>query len=367
MYEFDIKTLWETLMKKRNMIIRNCLIGGVLAVVIGYSIPKEYNSDVVLAAELQESGGLGGSAASLASLAGISLGSSGDALGPNLYPNVVSSNKFIVDLLACEVENKEGNFKGTFRKYLEEETRMPWWSAGIAWVKGLLKGDDGAQGKKQIDPYYLNADEDALVTAVRAMVVCSVDDEYGTIKIRARSQDPVVSRMLVDAATELLQDFITLYRTNKARVDLKYYQGLEEDALKAYRQAQHDYAVFNDSHRDISLQSYINERESLQNDLQLAFNAYSQMKQQVIMAVAKVQENTPAFTVIEAASVPLLPDSPRKKIILIGMLFVTFMASVGWVYFSLLFNKLTPILKGESTKKASSEAISKKNETSENQ
>ena len=342
MYEFDIKKLLQVIKSKRTMLIRNGIIGALLAIVVGYSIPKEYSSDVVLAAEVQNESGIGGSAASLASLAGIKLGDGTDAIAPSLYPNVVSSNEFIVDMLYSQVATADGAYKGTYLTYLADMQRSPWWSYPMKWIRmaiGALMGADKAKVGEDtpIDPLRLSVAENGLVEGVRSLVICSVDQEYGTITISAHAQDPLVAKILVDSATVKLQDFITGYRTNKARVDLNYYRGLEKDALDAYRKAQHDFAMFQDSHRNVTLQSFINQRESLENDVQLAFTAYTQMRQQVLMAVAKVQEKTPAFTVIEAASVPATPDAPRKKFILIAFLFVSVIGSLGWIYFKLLF------------------------------
>lgn len=338
MYEFDLKTLWNKIWASRKMILRNCGIAAVVAVVIAYSIPKTYVANVELAAELKEESGLGGSAASLASLAGINLGGGADAIGPDLYPNVMSSNEFLVKLLKIQVRTEKGDFEGSYVDYLENYQKSPWWSYPVIWVKALLKGDkkDG-QDNMDMDPTYLTSRQDNLVTAARMLVRCAVDEEDGTISIGASAQDPMVAKILVDSATLHLQNFITSYRTNKARTDLEYYQKLEREAKEGYVKAQKEYAKFCDSHRELSLKSYVTKQESLENDLQLAFTAYSQMKQQVQLAMAKVQENTPAFTVLQAASVPILPDAPRKKIIFLGLLFVVFIGSLGWVYFKLLF------------------------------
>ena len=79
--------------------IINCFIGGVLSIIVAFSIPKQYTSTVVLAPEFSSgaslsSGGIG----ALASMAGLNLGGlsgSEDALYPELYPQVVSSTPFL--------------------------------------------------------------------------------------------------------------------------------------------------------------------------------------------------------------------------------------------------------------------------------
>ena len=51
------------------------------------------------------------------------------------------------------------------------------------------------------------------------------------------------------------------------------------------------------------------------------------------MARAKLQEEKPAFAVLEPASVPLLPSGTSKKIILVGIVFLAVAAASAWVLF----------------------------------
>lgn len=341
MYEFDLKTLWSVIKSKRKLLVRNCFIGAIAAIVIAFSIPKEYSSETILVAEMKSENGIGGKMASLASLAGFNLESGVDAIGPDLYPKVVSSNKFIVDILQCPVTSKDGQFKDTYINYLEHGCKSPWWSFPSLLLKKVVLAIKGTEKSKDstIDPECLTLTEEGIVKGVRALIICQTDEEDGTITIKARAQDPKIAKTLVDSTTSKLQDFITLYRTNKARTDLNYYKGLEKEALQKYQVAQQEYATFNDSHLDISLQKFINKRDALENEMQMAFTAYSQLKQQVQLSAAKVQERTPAFTVVEAASISMKADSPRKLLILLAMMFFSFMGTLAYVYFKLLFSK----------------------------
>ena len=65
----------------------------------------------------------------------------------------------------------------------------------------------------------------------------------------------------------------------------------------------------------------------------LAYNLYNQTAQQLQLAKAKVQENTPVYTVVQAATVPLRASKPSKPMILIGFVFLAGVASVGWIVF----------------------------------
>ena len=46
---------------------------------------------------------------------------------------------------------------------------------------------------------------------------------------------------------------------------------------------------------------------------------------------AKLQEATPAFTIIESASVPVKPAGPKRMIISIAMMILSFFVLSGWL------------------------------------
>ena len=81
------------------------------------------------------------------------------------------------------------------------------------------------------------------------------------------------------------------------------------------------------------LQSFISEQESLENDLQMAYNEYTQVSQQVQVAKAKVQERTPAFTIVQCASVPQKPSSPKRMLGILASLILGFVSASAVVLF----------------------------------
>ena len=77
-------------------------------------------------------------------------------------------------------------------------------------------------------------------------------------------------------------------------------------------------------------QSTMAERERLQNDMNLAYQVYSQVAQQLQVARAKVQEEKPVFAVVEPAVVPLQPSGTSKKVIVIGFVFLAVALTGAW-------------------------------------
>lgn len=111
-------------------------------------------------------------------------------------------------------------------------------------------------------------------------------------------QDPLISASLTDTVMHCLQNYITDYRTNKARHDLAFTEKLYGEAKASYESAQKKYANFVDANQNIILLSYRAEQERLQNEMNLAYQVYTQVSQQLQMARAKVQEITPVYTVV---------------------------------------------------------------------
>lgn len=145
--------------------------------------------------------------------------------------------------------------------------------------------------------------------------------------------DPDISVSLTDTVMHCLQNYITDYRTNKARHDLAFTEKLYGEAKASYEDAQKKYANFVDANQNIILLSYRAEQERLQNEMNLAYQVYTQVSQQLQMARAKVQEITPVYTVVQPATVPLKPAKPNKLMILIGFMFLAGVGSVGWILF----------------------------------
>jgi uncharacterized protein involved in exopolysaccharide biosynthesis len=114
---------------------------------------------------------------------------------------------------------------------------------------------------------------------------------------------------------------------------LAFTEKLYGEAKASYEDAQKKYANFVDANQNIILLSYRAEQERLQNEMNLAYQVYTQVSQQLQMARAKVQEITPVYTVVQPATVPLKPAKPNKLMILIGFMFLAGVGSVGWILF----------------------------------
>lgn len=336
--EIDLLELASTLWKQRRKLIKWSLCGALIGLVIAFSIPKEYTTSVKLAPEINDSKASSGGLGALASMAGLSAGSAAgaDAVYPMLYPDVVSSVPFSTSLFDVEVTTKKEGRKMTVSQFLEEETKAPWWSFVLRLpVKliGMLKSEEEVPEDHKLDNFQLTLDENKMVETLNQRIAASVDTKTSVVTINVQMQDPLVSAILADTVVSRLQEYITAYRTNKARKDLEYAQKLNREAKDNYYKAQQRYADYLDRNQGLAFHSAQTVRERLENEATLAFNLYNQTAQQVQKTQAKVQETTPVYAIVTPATVPVRASSPRKVMILIGFTFLAFVACAVWILF----------------------------------
>ena len=334
----DIIPLLRRVWGDRFRLIRNCVIAGVVGVIIAFSIPREYESRVVLAPETSKSSTLSG-LSSLASFAGVNMGqiAQEDALYPELYPEIVGSTTFIMDLCNMEVNSKDGEINTTLFDYIVSKQSFPWWEYALLLpgkIKEFILPKDRSVASVPEDVTYCSYSEQqfSAIKKLRKSVWTSVDVGNNVITISAVMQDPKIAAQVADRVALLLQEYVTKYRTHKAQQDYIYCEKLYQEAQKAYHEKQEEYARYMDRHMLGTLKmQYKAEEERLLNEAQLAFNVYNQTAQQKEISKAKVQERTPVYTVMQPAVIPRLAVGPRKLYILIGFLFLTVFGHIVWV------------------------------------
>ena len=325
-----VKTLWPH-RKKYYYVLPATLILTYLFIAC---IPRYYSCTVSLA---PESGGasISGSLGSLASSFGLggSLAklNSEDAISSEIYPDVISSKKFIAELMVVDVKTKKGDVHCNYYTYLRDHQKDAWWNM----LKGIISEaisptpKDTYNGKEKISVFDLTKQQDDIFNAVQGKIKCVVDKKTGVVTITMKDQDPLVCATMADATLKKLQEFIIAYRTNKARIDYEYYKKICEDSKAAYERSVKEYATAADANRNAVLVSYTSKETSLENEMQANFTVYSAMKTQMQGAAAKLQEATPAFTVIESASVPIKPAGPKRVFIsLLVTIFVGIILSI---------------------------------------
>lgn len=261
----------------------------------------------------------------------------------------MSSNDFIISLLGIQVQTQDGDYIGDYYTYMTKHQKKNEVTAPFRKLKGSIDklfakkdpGENKSQGTR-MNAFRMSEKDFDLIQGLKNKIACSVDKKTNVITIQVKDQDPVIAATMADSVRQHLQDHITLYRTNKARVDVQHYEQLTVEAKKAYDRSVAVYSSYCDTNQDVMLQSFISKRDELENEMQLKFNTYSAMRTQLEAMRAKLQEKTPAFTILQSATVPVKPAGPKRMIFVLGMLiFSTFAASL-WLVRKEIFTKPQP-------------------------
>lgn len=335
----ELEIDWMEILRKiiaiRKTLYKATGVGVVLGIIIALSIPKQYTVTVTLSPEMNGDSKSGGRA-SLASsfLGGGTSSSSSDALNVTLAPDIVASTPFILELFNTRVQTLDGKLDTTLVTYLDEQ-KTPWWGyikaapgLAIGAIKSLFTEE--ADTTATLNPFQLTEKEYQKVEGLRKAISAEVDKKTAMTTITVTLQDPKVTAIVADSVVGKLQQYIIDYRIKKAKEDCAYLEELYKERQQEYYEAQSRYAHYFDTNRNIAFQSIRAEQERLQNDMNLAYQVYSQVAQQLQVARAKIQEEKPVFAVVEPASIPLQPSGTSRKVILVGIVILTVCITGIW-------------------------------------
>ena len=338
--EIDLMEYARKLWAARKLLLKVAGVAFLLALVIHASLPTKYTAKVMLASE-----GTKGGASSLSGMAAMlgfgnfSGGTDASALNFSMASDIVASTPFILELFDTPVQTIDGKMDTTIVAYLETESR-PWWntvmalpSMAIGGIKSLFASEDEVVGKEVIDPFRLTPSQMGRIGAIKSIIKAEIDKKSSMTTISVTLQDPLIAATMVDTVVVKLQKYITNYQVSKAQEDCEYWEQLYKERQNDYYTAQKNYAEYMDANKNVILQRVRSEEERLQNEMNLAYQVYSNVATQLQMARAKVQETKPSFTVFEPASVPLYPSGISAKILILGLVFLAVMAASAWVLF----------------------------------
>lgn len=335
----DWMDILRQLLAIRKTLYKAAGIGLVVGILIALGIPKQYTVSVTLSPEMGSGKSGGGLASMAASFLGGSVGAdSPDALNATLAPDIVASTPFLLELFNARVVSQDKQIDTTFTAYLDEQ-KSSWMGyvlkapgMAIGGIKSLFTDEEKEEtATVQKGAIELNTKDAAKLGNLRKTITAEADKKTGITTLTVTLQDPKVAATMADTVVSKLQQYISAYRTSKAKEDCQYLEMLYKERQQEYYAAQQRYARYVDANSNMVFQSTMAERERLQNDMNLAYQVYSQVAQQLQVARAKVQEEKPVFAVVEPAVVPLQPSGTSRKVIVVGFVFLAVALTGAWM------------------------------------
>ena len=331
----DWQDLRSMAWRGKKFIITVTVVFMFLGLISALTMTRIYTSKVTLVPELGKSTSSSlSSLSSMLGLGGMTMGSSADAYHVTVYPEVVASTPFVAKMFDMRVTDPKKDIDTTLVGYLTRER----FSIGnvIGYVTkpifSLFSNKEEETKGNELNLFHLTKEQDRIVKTMNKAIQVDVDKKTGETTIQVTMDNPVIAATVADTVCKHLREYIVEYRTRKAREDLENYKKIADESYQRYLKASKAYAYYQDHNRGPILNAVISEGSRLSNELQIASQLYQQMKLQAEMARGKVIDEKPVFAIIQPATVPLLPQNSRAKVLLIWT-FVGFVLSCAWVLY----------------------------------
>ncbi|WP_069133534.1 Wzz/FepE/Etk N-terminal domain-containing protein [Rhodohalobacter halophilus] len=350
--EIDLMELAKKIWAGRWTIVKITGVFIVLGVFWALFSAEEFESDAVLMPEVQAEQGAGGASQLLqrfGGASGISAGGSMPAgtIPPMVYPQIVNSLSFQLELMSTEIEFREYGVTTTWPDFLENHYSKPITAYIKKYTVGLpftvLGGirelftteEEGEQLVREdvLEQEFisLSREEFELVKQMRERISVSQDQETGLLTTKVKLQDARAAAEMNRHLIDLLKRYVTDYRVEKARQNLEFSENQKQEAEERFREAQQALAEFQDRNVALSSARAQTELERLQDEKNLALNVYQSLAQRVEEARLNLQEQTPIFSEVQPANVPTERSEPKRGLMVIVFTLLGGILSVGWV------------------------------------
>ena len=306
--EIDLIELLKTVWSGRKQIIIISFVFVLVGVAAALLSPVVYSSSTTFInsqTESSSSSGLSG----VASLVGINLGgmSSGSEIPPTMYPQLGESIEFKRDLLNSYIDEKE-------QIKLEDF---------LANYNDIEKSVTENNNKLFISEY-----EDVLFNIINDVVSISVNNKDGFITITANMPNSEYAANTCINAREILQQTVINNRIKSAKQKLEYSEEQLNSKRIEFEEVQNKLAYFNDSNLNLVTSSIINERDKLEAEFQIINAVMIELSKQVEQRKLQVSEDTPVFSIIKEASMPVERSSPKRTRMVLIYGFIGLLASI---------------------------------------
>lgn len=343
--EIDLIALAKKLWAGRKTILIATLIGTVIGVFVAIVTPPEYTVKTVMVpqtASKNQAGGLSG----LAALAGIDIGTSLQTgeISPILYPQIVSSTPFKLELMNTPIKFKDleqpvslfdyytqlqkPTVLGTIKKYT---LGLP----GI--IIGTIKGKKNEAGYSKDEKgnlILLTKDQNEMSKALDQILQLEVDAKQGYLTLNCTLDEPLATAQLAQKAQELLQREIISFKVQKSQADLEFIQERYNEVKAQAEGYQINIAQNADKYKDLTSAVPQVQNTRIQTKYGVANTVFQELAKQLEQAKIQVKKDTPVFTIIQPVTVPVEKSKPNKPMLVI---IYVFMGAVLGVF--LIFGK----------------------------
>ena len=308
----EFSALFKIIWKEKIWIILITLLFAIGGVYYALTAREEFTSTGKILPEYQSKAGGLGQFAGLASLAGVDLssaaGGGADAIRPDLYPDVLKSTPFFLDVFKIKVKTKD-NKEMTFSQFYDT----------FVLDNDIRQENTKIQFPTSNQYITVSYQTEKNLRDLRERISAVIDKKSGLITVTVKLPDPVVATIITDYSMNFLTNYITNYRTEKAKRDLNFLAERLDAAKGKYYTNQAKKAQYSDQYQlsMMKLQAADLQRERIESEYKISSTFYNTLLQKYEEAKLKLQQETPVIKVLEPPVVPNKRSEPKRAIIVI--------------------------------------------------
>ena len=335
----DLIPLLKQIYQGRKFIILSAVVAAILGLVVALATPNTYTSGATFIPQTGGDSKPSSSLSGLASLAGINLGgmSSGSDIPPTLYPQIISSVPYKLDLLDKTIEVADSEV--SLGEYLGDDSEssilgiVKKYTIGLpSTILSALRGSSSeGTSEEQGELYQISEDDRKLFETLNTKLILSLNEKEGFVTLEFSDEDKFVAAQVAERAKELLQERIIAFKNQSARELLDFTTKQYQENKTSYEALQDSIAIFKDQNLNISSSLYQNRLDRLERELNIASSVVEQLASQVEQAKLQVNKDTPVFTIIEPVTVPFERSAPKRSLIVVIWTFLGVVLSTGYI------------------------------------
>lgn len=321
----DLFVFLQGIWNKRFFIIKSICIGLVLGILIGYSIPKQFQAETrFMIDEEQEQRDQG---MSIASLMGLNIKNISTGVPRDMYPEIAKSTDILIDLATINISLTREQEVSLF-DYVINYQKEPWWNKVLDLPKIVKRwfvntNDEFVQGAEW-DKEHLSLNQQCFIDYLRKNIQVELNKENAIGNVRVTAQSAVVAAEIANNITRKLEKRISEIHHEKIKRELMLAQQMYENSEHEYKAMLERYAVNATKNR---IEDYSPVK------LDIAFNLYNMIARQYEIMKVNALTSEVSFEILQPAVASDIAIAPHKKKIIIGFMFVLGLLAVLWCLF----------------------------------
>lgn len=332
--DFDLIAIAKTLWQGRRIIIWFSVVGLVIGVLVAFLSPKQYTVNSVIVPQYSgKSSGSGLSA--LASMAGINIGATetGGEISPLLYPQIVQSVPFQLELMNTPVHFQDVDHPVSVYEYYTEFARpslisiIKKYTIGLPGIiltairpekDSILIPSDG-KGPKVIA---LSEKQDIIYQFLSKSVLLDANAKEGYLTFTTTMAEPLVAAEVGQLAQNLLQQFVIDFKTQKSKNELEFIQERYDAAKAEMERKQYNAAASTDKNKFLTTTTAQLGTTRANTNYQISNAVFMELAKQLEQAKIQVKKDTPTFTVVQPVTIPNVASGNSKLVIILVTVFL---------------------------------------------